>query len=85
MRTEHILSEEDKEVIADIEKEIFRLQMRKADIYARAPVRYISETKEEANRMLEMAALLDKPLLNGIVKIKPYEREEREKQPQSSC
>ena len=58
MREEYNLSARQKAEILEIDRQIFALQKRKAEIYAIAPVRYLTETPEEAKmveRILEDA------------------------------
>lgn len=62
MKTEYILSDEQKKEIAELELKIFDLNMKIASIYAKAPVRYITETKEEADGVRKYLYYSDKLL-----------------------
>ena len=48
MRAEYKLTAQQRAEIAEIERQIFVLQIRKAEIYAVAPVEYITENLEDA-------------------------------------
>lgn len=49
MRTEYILTDEQKKELLEIEWQIVELIRRKSEIYLRSPVRYVAETEEEAD------------------------------------
>ena len=65
MRTEYLLTEEQKAELADIDRQIAALSMRKFDIYMCAPCRYIIEPRDEINQMALARAYLDsdRPLI----------------------
>lgn len=49
MRTEYILTDEQKKELAEIDRQILELICRKSEIYLCSPVRYVTETEEEAD------------------------------------
>lgn len=46
MKTEYLLTEAQKAELADIDRQIEMLCRRRADIYMRSNVRYVTETRE---------------------------------------
>lgn len=73
MKTEYILSDEQKKQIYELNKKIFDLQMQISTIYAMAPVRYITETEEECDNVRKYICFMDRPLKQGIVKFNKSE------------
>lgn len=65
MRTEYLLTDEQKAEITEIDRQIATLSMRKIDIYLCAPCRYIIEPRDEINLMTIARAYLDsdRPLI----------------------
>lgn len=68
MRTEYKFTEQQRAEIAEIDRRIMELQIRKAEIYAMAPVRYFTENPEEAEVVKRVIANL------GIGPLIPKER-----------
>lgn len=73
MKTEYILTDEQKKLIHELNQKIFDLQMQIGCIYAMAPVRYITETEEECDNVRKYFCFTDKPLKQGIVKFNKSE------------
>lgn len=73
MRTEYILTDEQKKQIHELNQNIFDLQMQIGCIYAMSPVRYITETEEECDNVRKYFCFKDKPLKQGIVKFNKSE------------
>ena len=74
MKTEYILTDEQKQKIHELNQKIFDLQMQISYIYAMAPVRYITETEEECDNVRKYLLAIDtQQLKQGIVKIKKSE------------
>lgn len=68
MKTEYILTDEQKKRIAELNTKIFDLQMQIGAIYALASVRYVLDTDEE----IELAKKYFSPGINlksGVVKL----------------
>lgn len=74
MKTEHILTDEQKKQIHELNQKIFDLNMQIASIYAMAPVRYITETEEECDNVRKYILAIDtQQLKQGIVKFNKSE------------
>lgn len=74
MKTEYILTDEQKQKIHELNQKIFDLQMQISYIYAMAPVRHITETEEECDNVRKYLLAIDtQQLKQGIVKIKKSE------------
>ena len=74
MKTEYILSDEQKKQIHELNQKIFDSQMQISNVYAMAPVRYITETEEECDNVRKYILAFDKqPLKQGIVKFNKSE------------
>lgn len=70
MRAEYKFTEQQRAEIAEIDRQIMVLQIRKAEIYAMAPVRYFTEKPEEVEAIeLVIRTLGNGPLMpkEGIV------------------
>lgn len=80
MRTEYLLTEEQKAEIADIDRQIAALSMRKFDIYMCAPCRYIIEPRDEINQITLARAYLDsdRPLIPKHVIAMKFEEDKNE-------
>lgn len=78
MRTEYILSDWQKERVAMIRNQIDMLQTELASIYATAKIRVITESEEEEGYVRRTFQHFGQPLIReGVVKIVPYDKEER--------
>jgi hypothetical protein len=77
MKTEYVLTNEEKKKIAELQQTIFDLQMKISDIYSRASVRYILDTDEERELAIKYFGLENKPM-QGIAKLnfEPYQKGE---------
>lgn len=63
MRTEYILTVAQQAELADIERQLAQLYMRRADIYMHAQTRYIPETPEENESDIYVNKILSYGLL----------------------
>ena len=74
MRTEYILTDEQKKELLEIEWQIVELIRRKSEIYLRSPVRYVAETEEEADAIRREEwlrfARFDQPLIKNDAVVK---------------
>jgi len=68
MKTEYILTDEQKKQIHELHKQIFKLQLEISYIYAMADVRYIAETEIENKNMMKYFGI-EPNQMQGIVKI----------------
>lgn len=74
MKTIYEFTEAEKAELEDIDRQMMELYKRKAEIYALARVKYVTETREEAEgverEIMRRAALLNSALIpkDGIVK-----------------
>lgn len=73
MKTEYILTDEQKKRIAELNAKIFDLQMQIGAIYLMSPVRYITETEEECDNVRKYISYMDTPLKQSVVKINTSE------------
>ena len=64
MRAEYKLTAQQRAEIAEIDRQIFLLQIRKAEIYSVAPVEYITENLEDV-KAVERAMKVNGYLRNG--------------------
>lgn len=72
MKTEYILTTQQKAKLADIDRQIDMLLREKADIYMHANVRYVTETQEEFDAAQRLQSMIyDRPVISkeGIAKI----------------
>lgn len=87
MRPEYMLTDEQKREIAEIDRQIFDLLMKRSLIYSMARIRYVTETEEEADIVRRLAwdryARYGQPVLrnHAVVRIVTEEREEKERIP----
>lgn len=83
MRMEYMLTDEQKREIAEIDRQICDLQIKRSLIYSMASIRYVTETEEEADivRRLtrERYARYGQPLLrsDAVDRIVTEEKEEK--------
>ena len=81
MRSEYMLTDEQKREIAEIDQQIFDLQMKRSLIYSMARIRYVTETEEEADIVRRLAwdryARYGQPVLrnDAVVNIVTDEKE----------
>lgn len=73
MKTEYLLTDEQKKQIHELNQKIFDLQMQISSIYLMANVRYITETEEEAESVRKYICFDDVVKKQGIVKINKSE------------
>lgn len=84
MRTEHSLTDWQKDRINKIKQQIEELEGELARIYLAAPIRIVTETEEEADELRRQLwtryASMPPNLIQNVIadiRIKPYEKEER--------